>query len=227
MTNNEDSVLRVIFADDDPLYLEQESILLRRQSSLDLAGTANSGTALLELAARIEWDVALLDIGMPVLDGIATLQRLLEQRPEAVVLMLTAFERPETLRQALGAGAKGFLTKDTPSGEIAELIHRAYQGKTVLDDRPLDMLRDYYLRGEPEPVDPEFARRLAELPPRLRKVADCLAQSMTNREISRATGLAENTVGSYVRDVITELGARRGEIAVKMGQLELKPENYQ
>lgn len=224
MQNNNDSVLRVIFADDDPLYMEQESILLRRQPSLDLVGTANCGTALLELASRVEWDVALLDIGMPDLDGIATLQRLLEQRPEAVALMLTAFERPETLRQALETGAKGFLTKDTPSEEIAELIHRAYKGKTVLDDRPLDMLRDFYLQGEPEPVDPEFARRLEDLPQRLRKVADCLAQSMTNREISRATGLAENTVGSYVRDVITELGARRGEIAVKMGQLELRTE---
>lgn len=215
----EEPVLRVILADDDALYLEQLAELLGRQPSLEVVAAVASGDALLDAANRLSWDVALLDIAMPGRDGIDTLRQLLQFRPEATVLMLTAFERPETLRLALSAGAKGFLTKETPNAEITAAIHRAYRGKTVMDDKPMEILRDYYLQGDPEPVDQEFVERLERLPQHLRTVVDYLALSYTNREIARATRLSESTVGSYVRDAINAMGARRGEIAIKMAQL--------
>ncbi|QPK81807.1 response regulator transcription factor [Schaalia sp. ZJ405] len=209
-------VLRLIFADDSPIYREQESALLRQFSSIDLVGVAASGMELLHLAKSMTWDVALLDIAMPEIDGIETLKRLLEIQPDATVVMLTAFERPHTLREALAAGAKGFLTKETSTAEIVTALHRAYHGKAVFDERPIQILQDYYVLGSSPQVDHEFAERLERLPQHLRKVVDYLADSYTNREIARATGLSEHTVGSYVRDAITLLEARRGEIAVKM-----------
>ena len=217
----ERTVLRILFADDSQIYLEQESELLRNYPSVELVGAAGTGRELLDLAKTVEWDVALLDIAMPDLDGIETLKRLLALRPNATIVMLTAFEQPHTLREALAAGAKGFLTKETPTAEIVSALHRAYIGKTVLDDRPTDILCDFYLHGNKVHGDPEFAFRLEKLPDRLRNIAEYLAKSYTNREISRATGLTEQTVSSYVRDTIAFLGARRGEIAVKMRELGL------
>ncbi|WP_353066767.1 response regulator transcription factor [Arcanobacterium hippocoleae] len=214
-------VLRVIFADDSQIYREQQSQLLQHFSSIKLVGVAESGSEILDIAKSEKWDVALLDISMPKLDGIETLKRLLKIRPDATILMLTAFERPQTLREALAAGAKGFLTKETSTEELVSALHRAYHGKTVFDQRPTDILRDYYVHGNPTHTDADFVMRLEKLPARLYRIAEYLAKSYTNREISRATGLSENTVGSYVRDTISLLGARRGEIAVKMRELNL------
>ncbi|MET7074764.1 response regulator transcription factor [Trueperella pyogenes] len=215
-------ILRVIFADDSQIYRQQQSELLRQFSSVKLVGVAESGIELLDIAKSVAWDAALLDIAMPELDGIETLRRLMEIRPNATILMLTAFERPQTLREALAAGAKGFLTKETSTEELVSALHRAYHGKTVFDQRPTEMLRDYYVRGDGSHTDEDFVARLEGLPERLYKIAQLLAQSYTNREISRATGLSEHTVGSYVRDTIRLLGARRGEIAVKMRELNLR-----
>ncbi len=220
-TQPETDTLRVIFADDSRIYREQQSNLLQKFSSIQLVGTAESGNELLHIAQSVEWDVALLDITMPQLDGIETLKRLLKIRPNAVILMLTAFERPHTLREALAAGAKGFLTKETSTEELVYALHNAYYGKTVLDQRPIDILRDYYIRSQQTLADKEFAARLETLPERLQKIAHYLAKSYTNREIARATGLSEHTVGSYVRDTINLLGARRGEIAIKIRELNL------
>lgn len=217
----EANVLRVIFADDSRMYREQQSDLLRRFSSIELVGVASSGIKLLNIAQSVQWDVALLDIAMPTLDGIETLKRLLEIRPEAIVLMLTAFERPHTLREALAAGAKGFLTKETSTEEIVSALHNAYNGKTVLNQHPTDMLLNYYIQSNQTRVDEDFAKRVKTLPDRLYRIAQYLAKSYTNREIARATGLSEHTVGSYVRDTINLLEARRGEIAVKMQELNL------
>lgn len=219
--SEETTPLRVLFADDSILYREEEGKLLSRFPDVELVAIAASGAEALRLAQTVEWDVALLDIAMPDLDGIEVLKVLIEQRPTATVVMLTAFERPQTLREALAAGAKGFLTKETPADEIVAGLRRAYCGKTVLDDRPTDLLRDFYVHGAEDPADDEFVARLEQLPERLHKIAKYLAKSYTNREIARATGLSEQTVGSYVRDTITRLGARRGEIAVKMSRLGL------
>lgn len=219
-------VLRVIFADDSSIYREQESELLSGFPSVDLVGVAASGGELLCLAKRVQWDLALIDIAMPDMDGVEVLRRLLEFRADAIVVMLTAFERPQTLREALRAGAKGFLTKETPTDEIVSALHRVYRGKTAFDERPLQMLQDFYLQAGTGQVDLEFASRLEKLPKRLKRIASYLAKSYTNREISRATGLSDETVGSYVRDTIALLGVRRGAIAVKMRDLEIQDQQH-
>lgn len=223
-SNPQVETLRVIFADNDEDYLTQMSELLRSNPKIDLVGVAHGGEEFLTLANKVTWDVALLDVAMPDLDGIAALKQVLRSKPEATVLMLTAFERPETLREALSAGAKGFLTKETRSDEVVSAIIRAYNGTTVMDSKPMSILTDFYVQANPAVADQEFAEKLNNLPDHLRKIADLLALAYTNREIAKATKLSEASVGTYVRNLIAELGCRRGEIAIKMMQLGLTPE---
>lgn len=122
------SALRLLLADDDPVFTAAMADLLGAREDVDLVGVVADGAAALEVLEDSEVDVALLDVDMPVLDGIATARRIARSRPQLRVVMLAAFEQPDSLARALGAGASGFLTKDMPVDRLVSLLHEVVLG---------------------------------------------------------------------------------------------------
>lgn len=214
MTQNNSGTIRVLFVDDDEIYRENTVKALNANPRLEVVAKATSGEEALEIADNTDFDVMLLDVTIPGLDGIETLQRLKAVHPNCVVLMLTAFERPESLQQALSAGARGFLTKESTVGEIREACEKALRGEQVLGAEPLKRITDFYVKGTPE-VDEEFMAKYHALSPRHQKVVVGLAKGLTNREIARLIGVTEASATTYIKEALSQMGTRRVQLAYK------------
>ena len=214
-------VIRVIFVDDDDIYMHETASLLNQLDYIEIVGKAGNGFEAMDLIEKVAHDVVLLDVTMPGMGGIETVKAALARNPGERIIMLTAFERPDTLRLALAAGAKGFLTKETEFREIGAAIQRVFQGGKALDSRPLSMVMDYFVSANPEAGDQELKAQIEALPGHLRQVVDLIGRAYSNKEIAAETGLSLNTVTTYVKNALAELGVRRGELTMEMIRLGL------
>lgn len=171
--------------------------------------------ALRELSRRAV-DVALLDVDMPVLDGLAAAKEMARLYPSVVVVMLTVFEHEESLARSLALNVRGFLTKDIPSAQLAQLIRQAHAGYSVFGPRPTSILADSYLNsGKNDPKYDAFRERVERLPGYLRTTFDLLIQALPNKTIAKRLGLSEATVRSYISEIFTTLGyTNRGELTI-------------
>lgn len=145
-------MIQLALADDDPIVRKHLSRALDTSEDIAVVGAAADGEALLQVLRRHPVDIALVDVEMPVLDGISTTKKIKSEFPDVIVLVLTAFEKEDRLRQALAAGATGFLTKDIDLDELPELIQKAQRGEAVMGARPTNILfkayRDQAIRRE-------------------------------------------------------------------------------
>ncbi|MGY1591785.1 response regulator [Geodermatophilus sp. SYSU D00708] len=215
------SAVRVLVVDDQALFREALVTLLGARPEVEVAGEAADGAQALERAAELQPDVVLMDLHMPVLDGIAATRRLRVEQPAVRVLALTTFDDDEDVFAALRAGALGYLLKDVSSDRLVEALLSAARGESVLqpsvaakvvarfaqlDDTP---------RRRPQPlVDPLSAREL--------DVLRLLADGRSNREIAATLFLAEGTVKNHVTNVLVKLGARdRTQAALRARALDL------
>jgi DNA-binding NarL/FixJ family response regulator len=189
---------RVVVVDDQQLIREGIASLLAIQDGIEIVGTAADGHEAIEVALRTGPDVALMDVRMPRMDGVAAVAQLRAKLPSCRVVMLTTFDDQDYVVRALQAGAAGYLLKDLPSRDLAAAVRLAHAG--VL------------------PLDPAVAARLTAAVPQRRpavtmsvREADILrlvARGMTNREIGRELHLSEGTVKNYVSRILERLGLR-------------------
>ncbi|MFB8201052.1 response regulator [Kitasatospora purpeofusca] len=198
-------MIRTMVVDDDALVRLGLVDLLAQDPELTVVAEAADGLEAVELAARHRIDVALMDIRMPRLDGIAATSRLRALPDGPRVIALTTFDLDEYVYRALAAGADGFLLKDTPPAEIARAVHVVASGQGMLHPAAARRLIDRYHRtGEPRAV---AARdRLAGLTPREGEVLRELAVGRSNAEIAAALGMRESTVKAHVSRILTGLG---------------------
>ncbi|WP_031065051.1 response regulator [Streptomyces sp. NRRL WC-3742] len=198
-------MIRTMVVDDDALVRLGLVDLLAQDPALTVVAEASDGLQALELARAQRIDVALMDIRMPRLDGIAATRRLRELPDAPRVIALTTFDLDEYVYQALAAGADGFLLKDTPPAEIARAVHVVAGGQGMLHPAAARRLIDRYHRaGAPRAV---AARgRVAGLTPRERDVLCELADGLSNAEIAGALGMRESTVKAHVSRILTGLG---------------------
>ena len=215
------SVVRVLVVDDQALFREALVTLLGARPEVEVVGEAGDGQQALERAAALQPDVVLMDLHMPVLDGIATTRRLRVEQPGVRVLALTTFDDDEDVFAALRAGALGYLLKDVSSDRLVEAVLSAARGESVLqpsvaakvvarfaqlDDAP---------RSRPQPL-------VVPLSDRELDVLRLLADGCSNREIATALFLAEGTVKNHVTNVLGKLGARdRTQAALRARALDL------
>jgi DNA-binding NarL/FixJ family response regulator len=198
---------RVLIAEDHRLMREGTAALLRLDERIEVVGLAADGAEAISLAERRAPDVALLDLGMPRVNGIEACAILRERFPGIEVLILTASEREEDLYAALRLGAAGYLLKDMPPGELVEAVLQAGRGEPrVAPAMASRMLAE--LEAD-DPGDP-----LAVLSDREREVLSLLADGLRNREIAERLVISEPTVKTHVRHVLEKLRFRnRAEAA--------------
>ena len=215
------SAVRVLVVDDQALFREALVTLLGARPEVEVVGEAGDGQQALQRAAALAPDVVLMDLHMPVLDGIATTRRLRVEQPGVRVLALTTFDDDEDVFAALRAGALGYLLKDVSSDRLVEAVLAAARGESVLqpsvaakvvarfaqlDDAP---------RSRPQPLVVPLSDRELDI---LRLLAD----GCSNREIATALFLAEGTVKNHVTNVLAKLGARdRTQAALRARALDL------
>ena len=215
------SAVRVLVVDDQALFREALATLLGARPEVEVVGEAGDGHQALERAAALQPDVVLMDLHMPVLDGIAATRRLTVEQPGVRVLALTTFDDDEDVFAALRAGALGYLLKDVSADRLVEAVQAAARGESVLqpsvaakvvarfaqlDDAP---------RARPQPL-------VVPLSDRELDVLRLLADGRSNREIATALFLAEGTVKNHVTNVLGKLGARdRTQAALRARALDL------
>lgn len=208
--------IRILFVDDDAIVRDNLPPLLNREEGITVVAIAQDGAEALTLVGKHHPDVVLLDVDMPIIDGPKAAALICSNYPRVAVVMLTAFEREETLGEALKAGARGFLTKDMPAAQLAEYIRKAHAGEKVVAPRPFELLTANYLATveDREKYRP-FIDAVENLPLHLKRVYARLGQAQSTRDIIRETKLSEATVRSYISDILTATGCRtRGELGI-------------
>jgi DNA-binding NarL/FixJ family response regulator len=200
------AVIRVLLVDDQELMRMGFRMVLAAQEDVEVAGEAGDGQAAVDLADRLRPDIVLMDVRMPVLDGVAATQRITEAGT-AKVLVMTTFDLDEYALAALRNGASGFLLKDTPPGDLVSAIRAVASGDAVVSPSVTRRLLDRFL-GAGGGGELRDAAVLDVLTDREREVLTLVAKGLSNTEIAEKLFLSEATVKTHVGRILSKLGLR-------------------
>jgi DNA-binding NarL/FixJ family response regulator len=195
--------LRLLIADDQPLMRAGFRAVLEATGDMEVVGEAGDGEAAVSLARALSPDVVLMDIRMPVLDGIEATRRLTGHR----VLILTTFGLDDYIIDALRAGASGFILKDVPTEELVHAVRVIAAGEALLSPTVTRRLLDRVGRRLPASATTAPAA-FAELTEREREVFELLARGLSNAEIAELLVVGDATVKTHVSNVLMKLGLR-------------------
>ena len=209
--------IRVVIADDQPLVRMGLKALISSEPDCAVVGEAEDGRQAVDLASSLRPDVVLMDIRMPVLDGLAAL-RLIVADPVCKgvrVVMLTTFELDEYVFAALEAGAAGFLIKDADPDEILRAVHAAAVGDSLLSPSVTTRVIGTFARPGQAPRPGTRHPRLDELTEREREVLALVAEGLNNDELAQRLVISKATARTHVGNILTKLGARdRAQLVV-------------
>ena len=196
--------LRLVIADDQPLMRAGFRAVLEATGDMEVVAEASDGAEAVALAKRLRPDVVLMDIRMPVLDGIAATRAL---TPGTRVLVLTTFGLDDYIIEAIRAGASGFILKDVPTAELVHAVRVIAAGEALLSPGVTRRLLDRVGRRLPASATATPAA-LAELTEREREVFELLARGLSNAEIAELLFVGDATVKTHVSNVLSKLGLR-------------------
>jgi DNA-binding NarL/FixJ family response regulator len=216
-------VIRVLVADDHRLVRAGLEQLLSAVGDLEVVGSASGGREAVELDARTEPDVVLMDLSMPDLDGIAATREILARRPGARVLVLTSFSERDRVLAALDAGAAGYLLKDAEPDELLRGIRAAAAGEAPLAPKAARALVDARREGAPAGEASAPAHPRDELSPREQEILDLLAEGLPNKVIALRLGIAEKTVKNHLSRVFQVLGVTDRTQAALLARRDAEP----
>lgn len=191
-------------ADDQAVVRAGIAAIIDAEPDLCVVGQAADGDAAVEVALSLRPDVALMDIRMPGIGGLAATARITEQNPRTRVLVLTTFDLDEYLFAALRAGAAGFLLKDAEPDRVIDAVRVVASGAALLDPAVTQRLIDRFASG-PGPFD---TTRLLRLTPRETEVLRQIARGLSNTEIGEVLGISAPTVKDHVSVILGKLGVR-------------------
>jgi len=194
--------LRILIADDHLIVREGLRLILETEPGFELAGEASDGAAAVRLATELQPDVILMDLRMPVMDGLAAIEQLHREQPHIAIVILTTFNEDDLMRKGLGLGARGYLLKDTDRATLFDTIRAAARGETLLKPEIVHKL----LNPSPgQPVTP-LPRTESDLTEREIEVLAAVGRGETSREIAYHLGITERTVKAHLTSIYNKLG---------------------
>ncbi|HEY1320608.1 MAG TPA: response regulator transcription factor [Streptosporangiaceae bacterium] len=217
MTGPSPPPLRIVVADDQASVREGLVLLLGGLPDIDVVGAAADGQQALRLVAEHRPDAILLDLHMPVLDGIGATRRLTAEHPGVAVVVLTTYSDDSSVLDALQAGARSYLTKDADRTDIARALHAAAGGLTVFDPRVHDTLLAAAAAAKPGPAgagQQESAPPPDGLTDREAEILGLIARGLTNPEIAAQLFLSTHTVKTHINRIFAKTGSRDRAAAI-------------
>jgi DNA-binding NarL/FixJ family response regulator len=188
--------IRVLLADDHDVVRRGLTALLDGAAGFAVVGAASDGAEAVALAAEHEPDIVLMDLSMPEMDGVEATRRVVSDRPDARVVILTSFSDRERILDALDAGAVGYLLKDSEPDELLRGIQAAARGESPLAPKAARAVLTARAEGRPA----------TELTAREQEVLGLLAQGLANKQIARRLGIAEKTVKAHLTSIFQRIG---------------------
>ncbi len=207
---------RLVIADDHELSRAGLRTMLMGQRGLELVGEASNGHEALELCCRLQPNLALLDVRMPQLDGLAACRAIKQARPDTSVILITMHENLEYLLEALKSGAAGYILKDITQRDLLNTVRRVLQGESMLDSETVVRVLDH-LTGKLPQESSQLHLTAREI-----EVLQLLAQGQTNREIASKLTVSVSTVKVHVEHILEKLSVSdRTQAAVRAIELGL------
>ena len=217
-------MIRALLVDDQALFREGLRTLLDLQVDIEVVGEAKDGREAIELVARTAPDVVLMDMQMPVLDGVAATRDIRAKHPNTQVIVLTTFDDDEYVFEGLHAGAVGYLLKDVTSDRLAEAIRSAARGESFLEPSVAAKVVAEFTRLADAPLLRERANQtlVEPLSNREFEILHLVATGASNKEIAATLVITEGTVKNHVTNILGKLGVRdRTQAALKARELGL------
>ncbi len=203
-------MIRILLVDDQPLIRRGLRALLKPEPDLEIVGEADNGESAIALLKTITADVILMDIRMPIMDGVAATGAIVPLYPHTKILILTTFDDTEYVSRALQAGAAGYLLKDTPAEELVQAIQLINKGYTQLSpglaQKLIQTARLTPDAPPPHSITPPLPD--PDLTPREQEILQLIAQGSSNREIAQTLYISEKTVKNHITNLLARLGLR-------------------
>ena len=203
-------MIRVLIADDHPIVREGFGAIVNAESDIQVVAQAADGAEAIELAAKTDADVALMDLRMPNMGGAEAIRRLRQSNPNLRAIVLTTYDDDEAIYEAIRAGARGYLLKDVRPKDLVRAIRRVHAGGSLLQPVVVERLLD---RLGPEDADDD-AQPVEALTPRELEVLQIMARGARNRDIAQELVISERTVKIHVANIIAKLGVTNRTAAV-------------
>jgi DNA-binding NarL/FixJ family response regulator len=203
--------IRVLLVDDHLLVRSGLAALVEAEADMTVVGSAADGAQALDLVTEVAPDVVLMDLSMPVLDGVAATRRLTAEHPEVAVLVLTSFADRDRVTDALDAGAMGYVLKDTEPTALLEALRAVGRGESPIDPRVARTLLTS--RRHTGPATP--------LTEREQEVLALVGRGLPNKQIARTLGIRESTVKAHLTSVFAAIGVRDRTSAALWAQRNL------
>jgi len=197
-------MIKVVVVDDEPMVCAHLRTILGSAPDIEVVDQANDGAAGVEAVVRSRPDVVLMDLRMPVMDGIAAIERIVKLGNPPVVVVLTTFDADQYVLRALRAGAAGFLVKSTPPEDLIGLVRVAAEGHTVLS--PAAARRLIAASADSQPARERARKQVSSLTGREVEVLSGLGEGLSNAQIAARLYLSEATVKGYVSRMLDKLG---------------------
>jgi DNA-binding NarL/FixJ family response regulator len=208
-------MIKLLLADDQPLFRESLAALLDLEDDLIIVGQANNGQEAIDQASQLQPDIILMDLRMPICNGIEATKAICDRYPWIRILVLTTFDEDDDIWRALQAGALGYLLKNTPAPQLASAIRTLHQGHSQLGPTiapkvfaQINAQINPSRPPEPEPILPTQPLITEPLSDRERQVLQLIRQGHSNREIAKTLHLSEGTVRNHVSQILSKLQVR-------------------
>ena len=197
-------MITILLVDDQNLIRQGLKVLLELEPDLQIIGEAENGQIAIESVAQLQPNVVLMDLRMPIMDGVTATREICQRFPAVNILVLTTFDDDTSVAAAIKSGAKGYLLKDTPSEEIAAAIRAVDRGYTHLAPGMMAKV----ISGQINEPELSLPPELAELTPRELEVLKLISIGNSNREIAQKLYISEGTVKNHVTNILNRLNLR-------------------